>query len=480
MGGMGENSYKTAEEWLATYYKPLNTNDSWDGKYVAILEPLPGEGGNLTIASSPPRFSPEAKQAIQQARALEGSSTVAATSDTRVLGIKGVSGMDADKRVRAEAGDVVEEANRWIVQAAIDGANEQLVPYDDEFAAVFENVVADNPLLVKSDAGDYYIVPFAKSYKGSIAKIDAMIAALETMKGEVPSSHESAIQASIDSLMSLRNELNTDRSEVMVVIIVDAEDGHFKEASWVREPVEYLPVTKEEALQIAGKPGATAELVYTEGSPYYPDWKITDGCSVYYVNQNGELYDADADCDGYLISEGDCNDNNAAVYPGAIEVCDGVDNNCDGEVDEGCPTEPSVIEYDSSTDQCCRNYGTGWCCELGWSNVDNVLERDSACAIAESDGFAYITLDMGETKNSGTITVRSAVVDCEGEPRYGDTIVYGSADNSNWITLGTFDTPEVNLADRTVSFSNQQVRYVKVYLPIAECGVTWGIDSITW
>jgi hypothetical protein len=33
---------------------------------------------------------------------------------------------------------------------------------------------------------------------------------------------------------------------------------------------------------------------------------------------------------------GDCNDANAAVNPGAAEVCDGVDNNCNGIADEVC------------------------------------------------------------------------------------------------------------------------------------------------
>jgi hypothetical protein len=186
-------------------------------------------------------------------------------------------------KTMAEIGDVVEEADRWIVQAAIDGANEQLVPYDPEFAAVFEDVVADNPLLVENGDNDYYLVPFAESYNAPVEEVDAMIADLEAMKNAVPAAHEAAIQASIDELASLRNDLNLDRGEILVVIIIDADDGHFKEASWVTEPVVYLPTT-----------------------------------SVYYVNQQGELFDADADCDGYLISEGDCDDNNAAVNPGAI------------------------------------------------------------------------------------------------------------------------------------------------------------------
>jgi hypothetical protein len=43
---------------------------------------------------------------------------------------------------------------------------------------------------------------------------------------------------------------------------------------------------------------------------------------------------SDADGDGYLVCA-DCNDNDPAVNPAAVEVCDGVDNDCNGSVDEG-------------------------------------------------------------------------------------------------------------------------------------------------
>ncbi|OGY86072.1 MAG: hypothetical protein A2233_02630 [Candidatus Kerfeldbacteria bacterium RIFOXYA2_FULL_38_24] len=38
---------------------------------------------------------------------------------------------------------------------------------------------------------------------------------------------------------------------------------------------------------------------------------------------------------GYAGSVGDCNDSNAAINPDATEVCDGVDNDCNGSVDSG-------------------------------------------------------------------------------------------------------------------------------------------------
>ena len=42
----------------------------------------------------------------------------------------------------------------------------------------------------------------------------------------------------------------------------------------------------------------------------------------------------DRDGDGTPSGE-DCNDSVAEIFPGALEVCDGVDNDCDGEIDEG-------------------------------------------------------------------------------------------------------------------------------------------------
>ena len=49
----------------------------------------------------------------------------------------------------------------------------------------------------------------------------------------------------------------------------------------------------------------------------------------------------------YPIRDGDCDDIDASINPNAAEVCDGIDNNCDGQTDEGVAT---IYFLDSDTD----------------------------------------------------------------------------------------------------------------------------------
>jgi hypothetical protein len=235
LGGIGENSYKTIAEWNTTYYLPLDVpGDAYDGKYVGILEPPGDNVGEITIVPSKARFADAITPALEE-------------NSIRILFIR--------KTVR-ERRLMIEEINK-IVQAAKDGANEQLVPYDDNFAEVFAGTEPGMPKFVSSDNGDYYLVPFG----------ERPIVAMNTL----------------------------------VVVRVDAEDGRFLEASWVSEPEQYLPVSFVKAVRLSlnemgiyrlrdmirtiRSEQLTIELVYTGGSPYYPEWKITIGDDIYFVNQ---------------------------------------------------------------------------------------------------------------------------------------------------------------------------------------------------
>lgn len=62
-----------------------------------------------------------------------------------------------------------------------------------------------------------------------------------------------------------------------------------------------------------------------------------------------ECLPQDLDGDGYTVDQGDCDDSNAAIYPGAIELCDGLDNNCDGVVDISC-SDPKEVALCQETE----------------------------------------------------------------------------------------------------------------------------------
>ncbi len=48
-----------------------------------------------------------------------------------------------------------------------------------------------------------------------------------------------------------------------------------------------------------------------------------------------EVYTTGCDCpDGYVADDTDCNDQEPTINPDKLEMCDGIDNDCDGEVDE--------------------------------------------------------------------------------------------------------------------------------------------------
>jgi len=105
----------------------------------------------------------------------------------------------------------------------------------------------------------------------------------------------------------------------------------------------------------------------------------------------------DADNDGSCAAD-DCNDNDAATRPGAVEACgDNVDNNCDGNIDEGCSTCTDNDQDNYCDDSDCDdadpavNPGAVERCN---DNVDNNCDGDidegcATCDDFDADGYCF-------------------------------------------------------------------------------------------
>lgn len=141
---------------------------------------------------------------------------------------------------------------------------------------------------------------------------------------------------------------------------------------------------------------------------YYPD-APEDCADPNDYSCDGLITYADADSDGWAACE-ECDDNNEAIRPDAEESCDGLDNNCDGQIDTGCP----VSLGDISTVWWGEGAGelAGWSV-AGAGDVDGDTRPDFlVSAIQNSDGAfvggAVYLMRGASVSSSGSLATADA------------------------------------------------------------------------
>ena len=96
-------------------------------------------------------------------------------------------------------------------------------------------------------------------------------------------------------------------------------------------------------------------------------------------SDSGPPTPVDADGDG-SIADDDCNDADAAVFPGAIELCDGVDNNCDVLIDnDASDAQPYYADGDGD------GFGAAATALLGCDAPSGFVADGSDCDDGASD-----------------------------------------------------------------------------------------------
>lgn len=152
---------------------------------------------------------------------------------------------------------------------------------------------------------------------------------------------------------------------------------------------------------------------------------------------NGSNSAPDADGDGFNVID-DCDDNNADINPDAEEICDEIDNNCDGDVDSGLGL---TIYADTDGDGYGNEGSAASSCEIpdGYAAEGGDCDDTDALIYPGAEEFCNgLDEDCDGTTDNNATDARSYYVDGDGD---------GVGDTSTEVVSCVRPTDYVELAD---------------------------------
>lgn len=275
VSGIGQDTYKTAAECASTYFLPLSSSDSYNGKFVQVAEP--------------PMQMSQAK--VEILRPADDAANLA------FIGVKknlSVSGASTQLKAMALSANATSAKGTIVIKKDWRDILPVQLLTDTECVGAFGGTRKGTPVLVKRNDiqnAAYYLLPFDKRDKKGIYLTSA-------------------------------------------VILLDANNGCFKEVSWAKAPEKFLGVDYNGALGLVRNyiikdlnsqlvklrrmsfkeyqkrstilykdysrllgylNGAKRELLWSSNSlysksPYQPYWGIDANGYIWYVTQEGKVF----------------------------------------------------------------------------------------------------------------------------------------------------------------------------------------------
>ena len=148
---------------------------------------------------------------------------------------------------------------------------------------------------------------------------------------------------------------------------------------------------------------------------------------------NGITVEACEQPENYAANKWDCNESDAAINPAADEVCDYIDNDCDGEVDETTSIDAMTWYPDRDGD--------------GYGDEESVVYSCEAPPDHVAEGGDCDDLDPGINPGRTEVCTSPLDEDCDGSINdagaYGCTDLFADLDGDGFAgTMGCFCEPE--------------------------------------
>jgi len=193
------------------------------------------------------------------------------------------------------------------------------------------------------------------------------------------------------------------------------------------------------------------DYISNKASIYFDfNWPIlTDEATTLVVTDN--------DGDGFYSVE-DCNDNDSSIFPGATETCDNIDNNCDGQIDEGLDLATYYLDQDQDgygdddnvTEECNQPKGTvseGGDCDDSDPTINPEAEDFPNNGIDENcDGMDAI---------SSTFDLKK--LDISIYPNPVDDFLFIEQSSRSELNITLFDTSGKKVLKNTVSATSNSI-----------------------
>ncbi len=174
----------------------------------------------------------------------------------------------------------------------------------------------------------------------------------------------------------------------------------------------------------------------------------------------------DDDGDGYTEDEGDCDDDDRNIHPMAAEICNGKDDDCDGDIDDDVD-DGDTFYRDADSD----GYGTSAdaveACDAPAGYVDNADDCDDTEVTANPRGTEINWNDIDEN--------------CDGLDYDLDACVAAAVDSaSDYMTDGYWSVPDYTgtYKDPVIgTFDIADWQIANQWLYLTEVGTTYNVSA---